>query len=97
VHQAVEQNVRVRSRKCAERYRAHAEILEPQQSEQRQGELSHEGEQDHEDQPRDRSTDVRVKEPMERVLTRDHVVQRLDVDEHVGAAEREEADVLRRG
>jgi hypothetical protein len=34
---------------------------------------------------------------MDRILTRQHVVQRLDVDEHVGAAERKKAEVLRRG
>ena len=33
---------------------------------------------------------------MDRVLIREHVVQRLDIDEHVSAAERKKAHVLRR-
>ena len=96
MHQAVEQHVRVRSRKRAERNGSHAQILEPQDSQQRHSEAPHEREQQDEDQPRDRRADIRMKEPMDRRLIREHVVERLDIDEHVGAAEREKAEVLRR-
>ena len=36
--------------------------------------------------------DKRVKKAVDRILVRQHEIERLDVDEHVGPAERQEAD-----
>jgi hypothetical protein len=96
MHEAVEHDVRVRAGERTEYHRAHAEILQPQELQQWHREAPDEREHCHDDQARDSGTEVRVKEAMNRLLLRQHVVERLDVDEHVGAAEREKAEVLRR-